>query len=150
MQPTIRSYHSEDLDAVYDICVRTGDAGGDARGRYSTDRLLGDVWAGPYVVLEPEHAYVLDDGHGTAVASLAAGNPGVDTEIAGQQFGTISGVAPGAALSVYKACWSAPDPAHDGCDMADVVAAIASYRMPSSKPRSNCRSTSSRSRLNRS
>ena len=66
MQPTIRSYRPEDFDAVYDICVRTGDAGGDARGRYSSDRLLGDVWAGPYVVLEPEHAYVLDDGHGTA------------------------------------------------------------------------------------
>lgn len=64
---TIRAYRSSDLDAVYDICVRTGDAGQDARGKYSSDRLLGDIWAAPYVILEPEHAHVLDDGDGHAV-----------------------------------------------------------------------------------
>ncbi|MFI7597868.1 GNAT family N-acetyltransferase [Actinoplanes sp. NPDC049681] len=67
MQPSIRSYRSGDLDAVYDICVRTADAGGDARGQYSSDRLMGDIFAAPYVILEPEHAHVLDDGTGTAV-----------------------------------------------------------------------------------
>lgn len=63
-------------------------------------------------------------GHGTGVAAVAAGNPGVDARIAGQDFGHISGAAPAAALSVYKACWTAPDPADDGCDVADTVAAI--------------------------
>ena len=67
MQPTIRSYRPTDLDAVYDICVRTANSGGDARGQYSTDRLIGDVFAAPYVTLEPEHAHVLDDGDGNAV-----------------------------------------------------------------------------------
>ncbi|MEV8507830.1 GNAT family N-acetyltransferase [Actinoplanes sp. NPDC051475] len=67
MQPSIRAYRSGDLDAVYDICVRTADAGGDARGQYSSDRLMGDIFAAPYVVLEPEYAHVLDDGTGTAV-----------------------------------------------------------------------------------
>ncbi|MEV6348603.1 GNAT family N-acetyltransferase [Actinoplanes sp. NPDC051851] len=66
MRPAIRAYRSSDLDDVYEICVRTGDAGGDARGQYSSDRLLGDIWAAPYVTLEPEHAYVLDDGTGHA------------------------------------------------------------------------------------
>lgn len=67
MEPTIRAYRPADLDAIYDICVRTAAAGGDARGRHSSDRLLGDVWAVPYVIREPEHAHVLDDGTGQAV-----------------------------------------------------------------------------------
>jgi ribosomal protein S18 acetylase RimI-like enzyme len=67
VQPIIRPYRPADLDAVYDICVRTADAGGDARGQYSTDRLMGDIFAAPYVTLEPERAHVLDDGDGNAV-----------------------------------------------------------------------------------
>ncbi|GAA4658751.1 GNAT family N-acetyltransferase [Kineococcus glutinatus] len=58
----IRPYATPDLAAVYDVCVRTGAAGGDARGRHGSDDLLPDVFAGPYVVLEPELAFVLDDG----------------------------------------------------------------------------------------
>ena len=67
MQPTIRPYRPADLDAVYDICVRTADAGGDARGMYSDDRLMGDLFAAPYVTLEPAVAHILDDGTGAAV-----------------------------------------------------------------------------------
>ncbi len=63
-------------------------------------------------------------GHGTSVASIAAGNSGIDTRIAGQDFGHITGMAPAAGLSIYKACWSAPDPGNDGCDLADAVKAI--------------------------
>ncbi|WP_041832092.1 GNAT family N-acetyltransferase [Actinoplanes sp. N902-109] len=63
----IRAYRPSDLDAVYDICVRTADAGGDARGQYSSDRLMGDIFAAPYVILEPEHGHILDDGAGNAV-----------------------------------------------------------------------------------
>lgn len=65
--PNVRPYRPTDLDDVYDICVRTADAGGDARGMYGDDRLVGDIFAAPYVCLEPEHAYMLDDGHGRAV-----------------------------------------------------------------------------------
>jgi ribosomal protein S18 acetylase RimI-like enzyme len=70
VHPIIRPYEPTDLDAVYDICVRTADAGGDARGQYSTDRLMGDIFAAPYVTLEPERASVLDDGTGTAVGYI--------------------------------------------------------------------------------
>ena len=62
MAPTIRRYAGPDHDAVYDICVRTAAAGGDARGQYSSDDLMPDLFAGPYVFLEPESAFVLDDG----------------------------------------------------------------------------------------
>ena len=61
---TIRSYRETDLVAVYDICVRTAAAGGDARGMYFTDDLMPDLFAGPYVHLEPNLAFVLDDGTG--------------------------------------------------------------------------------------
>lgn len=65
--PFVRSYRAADLAAVYDICVRTADAGGDARGQYASDLLMGDIFAAPYVTLEPEHAHVVDDGTGQAV-----------------------------------------------------------------------------------
>jgi ribosomal protein S18 acetylase RimI-like enzyme len=67
VQAAIRAYRPSDLTAVYDICVRTADGGADARGQYTSDRLVGEIFAAPYVTLEPEHAYVLDDGTGTAV-----------------------------------------------------------------------------------
>jgi GNAT superfamily N-acetyltransferase len=58
----IRPYRDADLRAVYDVCVRTADAGGDARGKYRSDDLMPDLFAGPYVFLEPDFAFVLDDG----------------------------------------------------------------------------------------
>ena len=69
MTTTLRPYRPSDLPAVYDICVRTADAGGDARGQYATDDLMPDLFAGPYVHLEPDLAFVLadDDQGGRAV-----------------------------------------------------------------------------------
>lgn len=61
-RPFTRPYRPEDRDAVYDVCVRTADAGGDARGIYRDPDLMGDLFAGPYVHLAPELAFVLDDG----------------------------------------------------------------------------------------
>ena len=66
----IRPYCRADLEAVYDICVRTADVGEDARGLYVDDRLMGDIFAVPYVTLEPEHAYVVDGGTGAAVGYI--------------------------------------------------------------------------------
>jgi len=73
----IRRYRDSDWAAVYDVCVETADAGRSTRGRYRTDDLVPDVFAGPYLFLEPEHAYVLDDG-GRAVGYVlgTASTPG--------------------------------------------------------------------------
>ncbi len=60
--PDLRPYRPSDRRVVYDICVRTADAGGDARGHYSTDDLMGDLFAGPYLEIEPGLAFVADDG----------------------------------------------------------------------------------------
>jgi ribosomal protein S18 acetylase RimI-like enzyme len=58
----IRPYRPEDRAAVYDICIRTGDKGNDARRLYRDHDLLPDVFAGPYVALEPELSFVVDNG----------------------------------------------------------------------------------------
>ncbi|MEV0650612.1 S8 family peptidase [Phytomonospora sp. NPDC050363] len=62
-------------------------------------------------------------GHGSHTASTAAGNFGVDASIDGTSVGKISGMAPAARISVYKACWETIDP--DACaTTVDLVAAI--------------------------
>ncbi|WP_235738429.1 S8 family serine peptidase [Nocardioides alcanivorans] len=65
-----------------------------------------------------------DQGHGTMVAALAAGNRASPTGTARHVAKRFSGAAPDARVAVYKACWEAPDPEDDGCSSADVVSAI--------------------------
>jgi len=65
-----------------------------------------------------------DQGHGTMVAALAAGNQATPTGVARHVARRFSGAAPDARVAVYKACWAAPDPQDDGCATADVVTAI--------------------------
>lgn len=61
-EPFVRRYRPGDRSALYEICVRTGETGGDARHLYADHDLLPDVFAGPYAALEPELSFVLDDG----------------------------------------------------------------------------------------
>ena len=63
-------------------------------------------------------------GHGTHVASTAAGRAGVPATVKGTRLGTISGVAPAAALAVYKVFWNQGQGGPpEGAD-SDIVAAI--------------------------
>jgi hypothetical protein len=67
------------------------------------------------------------DGHGTGMASIAAGNYGVDPSYQGNDLGigVISGIAPRARLAHYKATWAIP--VLDGTGFAtdsDLTAAI--------------------------
>lgn len=57
----IRPYRPADRDALYAICIRTGDAGRDATALYRDPRILPDIFTGPYLHLEPELAFVLAD-----------------------------------------------------------------------------------------
>lgn len=63
----IRPYHDTDLDRLYEICVRTGAAGQDAHDMVEDKKLFGHVFAAQYGMFEPEHAFVVDDGDGTAI-----------------------------------------------------------------------------------
>jgi GNAT superfamily N-acetyltransferase len=47
----IRPVAPGDLDALYAVCLRTGDAGEDATGRFEDPRLLGEMYVGPYVMM---------------------------------------------------------------------------------------------------
>ncbi len=62
------------------------------------------------------------NGHGTHVASTAAGNASVIADIMGNVVGTLSGVAPRARIAAYKAC--GPSTSGGSCWDSDLVAAI--------------------------
>ncbi|MES2994292.1 MAG: S8 family peptidase [Pseudomonadota bacterium] len=63
------------------------------------------------------------DGHGTHTASTAAGNEGVQATGTTAALGKISGIAPRARISVYKALWSQSDGTGSGTT-DDLLAAI--------------------------
>ncbi|MFI2102411.1 GNAT family N-acetyltransferase [Isoptericola sp. NPDC019693] len=55
----IRPYRATDRAAVAEVCVRTAAGGADARGLYSDDLLMPEVFALPYVDHSPELAFVV-------------------------------------------------------------------------------------------
>jgi ribosomal protein S18 acetylase RimI-like enzyme len=57
----IRPAAADDLDRLYEICVRTADAGEDATPLHHDPMLPGHVWAAPYLLHAPEHAFVVVD-----------------------------------------------------------------------------------------
>lgn len=63
------------------------------------------------------------NGHGTHTASTAAGNNVEDVSTEGVDFGTVSGMAPGAKIASYKALWATADGRASGTTR-DLVAAI--------------------------
>lgn len=60
----VRRALAADRDQLYDVCLRTGDSGRDASGLYQFPHLLGDVFVGPYLALQPDLALVVDRGNG--------------------------------------------------------------------------------------
>ena len=54
----IRPYQSSDLESLYKICLLTGDSGKDASKKYKDPKLLGNFYAAPYAVLEPELTFI--------------------------------------------------------------------------------------------
>lgn len=64
--PEIRPYAPGDLDALYDISLKTGLAGGDATHLHAEPRIIGDIYAAPYAILEPDLALVVEDTEGVA------------------------------------------------------------------------------------
>ncbi|HEX4814665.1 MAG TPA: S8 family serine peptidase [Nonomuraea sp.] len=63
-------------------------------------------------------------GHGSHVASTAAGNHGVEAVINGVNVGTISGMAPAARLAMYKACWMDTNLVTGGCGILEQIKGI--------------------------
>ncbi len=61
-------------------------------------------------------------GHGTHVATTAAGNYGVQATGPASVFGDVSGIAPRARIAVYKTCWETGT--GGSCFSVDSIAAI--------------------------
>ncbi len=70
--PAIRPYRASDLDALYAICLLTGDAGKDATALYRDPKILGEIYAAPYGVFQPECALVAENDEGVAGYILGA------------------------------------------------------------------------------
>jgi GNAT superfamily N-acetyltransferase len=67
----IRQAELRDLPGIYRVCLQTGDSGADATHLYRDPDLLGHVYTGPYVVGEPELAFVVADELGVGGYALA-------------------------------------------------------------------------------
>lgn len=65
-------YRPADRDDLYAVCLRTGDSGEDATGLYGDGDLLGHVYLGAYLELEPGLARVLRREDGAAVGYCVA------------------------------------------------------------------------------
>ena len=63
------------------------------------------------------------NGHGTHTASTAGGNQVDNVKVEGQKFGTVSGMAPGARIAMYKALWETADGEASGSSI-DLMAAV--------------------------
>ncbi len=57
----------EEVDRLYDICLRTGDSGKGAENQLEAPRLLGEIYLGAYLRFEPELAFVLEGVDGAAL-----------------------------------------------------------------------------------
>lgn len=55
-----------EVDRLYEVCLRTGANGEDASALFHDGRMLGDIFVGPYLALEPELAWVIAPRGGPA------------------------------------------------------------------------------------
>ncbi len=70
--PTVRHALPMDLPGAYRVCLLTGDSGRDGTALFRNPELLGHVYVGPYIVGEPDFAFVVADAEGIAGYCLAA------------------------------------------------------------------------------
>ncbi|MBE7186584.1 MAG: GNAT family N-acetyltransferase [Methylobacterium mesophilicum] len=58
----IRRIRPSESDALFEICLKTADAGSDGTASFSDPRMPGYLWAAPYGRFEPDFAFVLVQG----------------------------------------------------------------------------------------
>ena len=94
--PSIRPFRPRDTDACYEICLRTGDAGGDASRLHTDPRVLGEVWMAPYLSYAPDLSFVIEDDDRTGgsapsfIVEWIADAPVSDPIIHSVMIGTMS------------------------------------------------------------
>ena len=80
----LRPARRKDLPGLYDVCLKTGDSGKDGTALHDDPTLLGKIFVGPYVVLEPDLAFTLEGPSGAAGYLLGA----LDTPAFNRRFET--------------------------------------------------------------
>lgn len=70
--PRIRPYRPSDRAALYEVCVRTADAGADATGALTDDALWGDLFAAPYAEHHPDLAWVVESDDDRVIGYIVA------------------------------------------------------------------------------
>ncbi|MGW8484667.1 GNAT family N-acetyltransferase [Microbacterium sp. NPDC055903] len=68
----IRPYRPADRAALFEVCVKTADAGSDATGIFSDDELWGLLFAVPYAERRPDLCWVVEAEDGAVVGYLVA------------------------------------------------------------------------------
>jgi subtilisin family serine protease len=87
--------------------------------RYYIDGFLARHELDPNEFVSPKDA----DGHGTHIATIAAGNP-TSAWLFGRRVARVSGIAPRARIAVYKACWLKSGETRATCATSDLARAI--------------------------
>lgn len=77
MIPIIRPCRPSDEPALYEVCLRTADAGEDGTALYRDPKLVGEIYAAPYGHYAPDLTFVVEDefgvgGHVVGVADTRA------------------------------------------------------------------------------
>jgi ribosomal protein S18 acetylase RimI-like enzyme len=62
----LRRATADDHEALCMVCLKTGDAGADATWREDDSLLMGQIYAVPYQVLEPDLAFAIEGPEGVA------------------------------------------------------------------------------------
>ncbi|MDQ4214347.1 GNAT family N-acetyltransferase [Microbacterium sp. ASV81] len=68
----IRPFRTDDVDGLYDVCVKTADVGRDATGMLEDDRLWGDLFAVPYAVQDPDLCWIVESDDGRVIGYVVA------------------------------------------------------------------------------
>ena len=68
----IRPFRSDDVDGLYDVCVKTADVGADATGMLEDDALWGDLFAVPYARRDPGLCWVVESDDGRVIGYVVA------------------------------------------------------------------------------
>ena len=82
-----RTTDADEVSRLHDICLRTGAGGTGAQHLHEDPRLLGEVYVGAYLRFEPDLAFVLESGNGTALGYvLGAADTHAFEELLEQQW----------------------------------------------------------------
>jgi ribosomal protein S18 acetylase RimI-like enzyme len=113
----IRLAEKADTEALFDICLKTADAGKDASALYGDPRLPGYIWSVPYAKFAPDFTFVLAEanrpvGYVVATPDTEAFSATLEREWWPEVRRTIGKLTPARPRDVAAIDWIMNPPAH--------------------------------------